>query len=391
MESTSQTCSSCGSIYDIVDGHCQCGYDPSLETATLTYKAHNAISARLDMSVGNEGISYHATTGQTWGLEVEGVKKFIVKAEKKFRLKQKNYGFISKNDLPVSTAFALKQYLLKKIDFKDFVSAFMQNIKTEASLNQKKPSGGAIIFIHYHLDKEEDSLGQMFIIMVDNSDVFKFDENLIPQILPSIDMNSLRQAVLVDLTLFDAIYSKNIGEPYLQFISGKSNSNFFKKAIGCESDLDNKRSVDEARRALKDFSAAMNLPAVDKVNLLNTLDRVMSEARGGKLSTGDIERKLDAELSKHPNAIGKFEQFTLIGKYKIDAFFEPGPKASDSFRKVFLTGDNKDYSCSITVGAIRTKDDPNVIAFYDKSTGTLSIKLSDSDQNMLNDIFHSDN
>lgn len=389
MDNSSLVCNSCGSIYDLADGQCQCGYDPSLDTAILTYKAHNAISARLDMNVGDEGISYHATTGQTWGLEAEDVKKFITKAEKKFRLKQKNYGFISKNELPISTAIALKKYLLKQIDFPGFVAAFMQNIKTEASLNLKKPAGGAIVFIHYHLDKEEDSLGQMFIIMVDNSDVFRFDENLIPQVLPSIDMNALRQAVLLDLTLFDATYPKNSGEPYLQFINGKSNSNFFKKAIGCESDLDNRRSVDETRRALKDFSAAMNLAPLDKVNLLNTLDRVMHEARGNKLSTSDVEKKLDAELSKYPNAVGKFEQFTLIGRYKIDAFFEPGPKASESFKKIVLADDNKDYSCSISVGVISTKDAPDVIAFYDKNTGTLSIKLTDTDQCVLNDIFHS--
>lgn len=394
MESKTVKCVGCGRENDSADGVCVCGYDESLEQEDIVYKPHNAITATLDLVPGAVGTEFKATTGEIWGLDAEDVKSFILQAERKFRLKRKNHGFITKNDLPNSTASALRRYINGTIDFKSFVNAFMQNIKTEAAINKRRPAGGSIIFIHYHTDNEVEGLGRLFIIMVDNSSVFKFNEQLVPEVLPSIDMDALRQAVLTDLTLFDSIYSENNGEPYLQFIAGKSSSNFFKKAIGCEEDLDNNRSVEEADRAVKDFIVHMKLKTVDKMKVLDAVKQLMHEKlkskTNNKISTLDIEVTIDRVLDEQSPAKGKFAKFAAIGEYKINEYFEPSINSEKKFGKVALADEENDYTCSISVNAISTDDTTKAKAIYKKGDGLLVIKLSDPDIVKMDQIFQDD-
>ncbi|MBB6116100.1 nucleoid-associated protein [Rahnella inusitata] len=394
MDSTTpDVCKSCGREidFDTTIASCVCGYDVSLEQESIVYSPHNAITARLDVVSGEHGTTFKATTGEVWGLDVEDVRSFILQAERKFKLKRKSHGFITKNDLANSTATALKSYINARIDFKNFVEYFMHNIKNQAALNGKKPAGGSIVFIHYHTEDETESMGRLFVIMVDNNSVFNFDENLVPKKLPSIDMDALRQAVLVDLTLFDVSYPNNMNETYLQFISGKSNSNFFKKAIGCEEDLDNNRSVEEAEKAVKEFSVHMKLTPIEKVKILDAVKQLMHEKAksktNNKVSLADISKTIDKALSEDSHALNKFTQFALLGEYKIDEFFEPSINSEKKFGKVILSDVDKDYACSISVKAIGTDNDSEAKAIYKKEQGVLIIKLSDIDIEKMNDIF----
>lgn len=382
-------CPSCGREREPADGVCECGYEEALEQESIVYKPHNAITARLDAVQGSS--EFKATTGEIWGLDADDVQAFILQAERKFRLKRKNHGFIQKNEIHSSTASILKRYVNDTLDFKSFVESFMQNIKIEAALNRKKPAGGSIVFIHYHIDNESESMGRLFVIMVDNNSVFKFDDKLVPEKLPSIDMDALRQAVLVDLTLFDASYPTNEVDPYLQFITGKSNSQFFQKAIGCLDDLDNNRSVNEADRAVKDFITHMKLNAVEKMKVLRSVEKLMHDKlkskSNNKLTTRDIERRIDDVLDENSPAKGKFSKFAAIGEYKINEYFEPSRTSESKFGKVELLDDEKDYSCSISIQAISTQESPSAKAVYKRDEGVLVIKLSEHDVIKMDNIF----
>ncbi|BET62848.1 MULTISPECIES: nucleoid-associated protein [Yersinia pseudotuberculosis complex] len=393
VEHAAELCKSCGREIDLEaqTKACDCGYDESLEKEDIVYKAHNAITARLDVVPGIGGLEFKATTGEIWGLDVDDVQSFILQAEKKFKLKRKSHGFITKNELPNSTASVLKKYIKSGIDFKTFVTAFMNNIKTEAALNRRKPSGGSVVFIHYHTDNEVESVGKLFVIMIDNNSVFNFDENLVPKKLPSIDMDALRQAVFVDLTLFDASYPDYASDPYLQFITGKSNSNFFKKAIGCQEDLNNNRSVEESEQAVKDFIVHMKLTPIEKIKVLNSVKQLMHEKlknkTNNKVTISDIENSIDKVLADDSNAKGKFAKFTLLGNYKIDKYFEPSINSEKKFGKIDLSDEEKDYSCSISVSAIGIGNDSEAKAIYKKDGGLLIIKLSEKDIGKMDVIF----
>ncbi|MCA6221966.1 nucleoid-associated protein [Photorhabdus sp. UCH-936] len=139
----------------------------------------------------------------------------------------------------------------------------MKKMKLESNADKSTLVGGALIFIHYKTEEDITGLGRLLILMVDKKGVFDFDRNLVPEQITSIDIDLLRQATMVDLTLFEASYPDNDGESYIGFISGKSKSRFFKRALGCDPKIDNQRSIFEIFRAINDFTTTVELTMVE--------------------------------------------------------------------------------------------------------------------------------
>lgn len=393
MEANVLICPACGRENRVEEGTCECGYDEALEQGVVRYAPQNALTATLDVVQGDSGPRFEANTGEPWTLDVDDVKAFLTQIERKFKLKRKNHSFITKNDLPFSTATLLREYNKDAITFPKFVESFMQNLKNEAALSKTKPAGGAVIFIHYHKDNEEESLGRVFVIMVNNSSVFNFDEGLVPRKLPSIDIDALRQAALIDLTLFDASYPEVNGEPYVQFITGKSSSNFFKVALGCTEELDNNKSIEDVKQALIDFSGHLNLSSIIKIKLLQTFSQLMSEKNKSNtnktITLKELEQVVDKVLPSDSNGKGKFEQFALLGEYKINEYFEPSRVSPNQFEKVTLKDADNEYSCNISVGVISDDVNSDSKVIYDKQEGKLIIRLSETDVSNMNDVFGS--
>lgn len=393
MEANVLICPACSRENRVEDGACECGYDEGLEQSTVRYAPQNALTATLEVVPGDAGPKFVATTGEPWTLDVDDVKAFLEQIERKFKLKRKSHSYIAKNDLPFSTATLIKKYNSNNLEFKKFVESFMDNLKNEAALSKTRPAGGAVIFIHYHKDNEDESLGRIFVIMVNNSNVFNFDDALVPRQLPSIDIDALRQAALVDLTLFDAIYPSSDGEPYVQFITGKSSSNFFKVALGCTEELDNNKSIEDVKRALTDFSVHLKLSPVTKIQLLQTFAQLMSEknksATNKKITLKELEQVIDKVLPVNSAGKGKFEQFALLGEYKINEYFEPSRVSKKQFEKVTLNDSDNEYSCNISVGVISDDITSESKVIYDKKEGKLIIRLSDEDISNMNSVFGS--
>ncbi|WP_430681966.1 nucleoid-associated protein [Klebsiella quasipneumoniae] len=393
MEANVLICPACGRENRVEEGTCECGYDEALEQGVVRYAPQNALTATLDVVQGEAGPKFEANTGLPWTLDVDDVKAFLAQIERKFKLKRKNHSFISKNVLPLSTATLLGKYNKGTITFPKFVESFMGNLKNEAALSKTRPAGGAVIFIHYHKDNEEDSLGRVFVIMVNNNSVFNFDDDLVPRKLPSIDIDALRQAALIDLTLFDTLYPETNGEPYVQFITGKSSSNFFKVALGCTEELDNNKSIEEVKRALLDFSGHMNLSPIIKVRLLQDFSQLMVEKNKSTtnktITLKELEHIVDKVLPEASKAKGKFEQFALLGEYKINEHFEPSRVSQKQFEKVTLKDTENEYSCNISVGVISEDVNSESKVIYNKEEGKLIIRLSESDIKSMNDVFGS--
>lgn len=393
MEANVLICPACGRENRGEDGACVCGYDEALEQGIVKYAPQNALTATLSIVNGDAGPRFEAKTGTPWTLDVEDVKAFISQIERKFKLKRKNHSFIAENQLPFSTAKLLENYNRGAIGFPKLVESFMENLKRQATLNKTRPAGGSVIFIHYHKDNEEESLGRIFVIMVDNSNVFNFDEKLVPRKLPSIDIDALRQAALVDLTLFDASYPDKNGEPYVQFISGKSSSNFFKVALGCTEELDNNKSIESVRSALTDFSNHLSLPTSMRVRLLDSFAKLMAEKNKSTtnktITLKELEYAVDKMLPDTSKGKGKFEQFALLGEYKINEYFEPSRASSGQFEKVQLKDTENDYSCNISVSIISDDINSDSKVIYDKQEERLIIRLSEADKAKMNGVFSS--
>lgn len=219
-------CPKCGNIHDSKE-LCECGYDPELCKGNGKYSAKHALTATLDLVPNNKGSNFISEIGLEWKLDTEDVVQFITRADKKFMGKRKSHGVMKKDLMPLNTPSVFLDYLLGKFDFHGFVNAVMKLMQREANQDRATLVGGNFVFIHYQVDQDQESDGRLLILMVDKKGVFDFDENLIPEKVPSINIDALRQAVLIDLTLFKASYPDNVGEPYLHFISGKSKSEFF--------------------------------------------------------------------------------------------------------------------------------------------------------------------
>ncbi|EJQ9332481.1 nucleoid-associated protein [Salmonella enterica] len=393
MEANVLICPACGRENRVEEGICECGYDEGLEQGIVRYAPQNALTATLDVVQGDAGPKFVANTGAPWTLDVDDVKAFLEQIERKFKLKRKNHSFITKNDLPFSSATLLRNYNSDKITFPKLVESFMNNLKNEAALSKTKPAGGAVIFIHYHKDNEEESSGRIFVIMVNNSNVFNFDDNLVPRKLPSIDIDALRQAALIDLTLFEASYPETDGEPYVQFITGKSSSNFFKAALGCTEELDNNKSIEDVKRALIDFSGHLNLSPITKVKLLQSFSQLMAEKNKSQtnktITLKELEQIVDKALPEDSKGKGKFEQFALLGEYKINEYFEPSRVSQKQFEKVTLKDSDNEYDCNISVGIISDDINSKSKVIYDKQEGKLIIRLSEKDILSMNDVFSS--
>jgi len=378
-EKLNNSCPACGSKIDS-DEPCTCGYDPSLEAEEEIYVPQFALTATLDKVPGVLGPIFKESLGEVWTLDTEDVQLFIKQIEKKFKLKRKLHGVIDENKMPLSAPSSFNKYLRQNIDFKSFVQSIMYRMRNEANNDKSRLSGGAIIFIHYNADNDKESCGRLFIIMVDRKGVFNFDKDLIPEKLPSIDIDSLRQAVLVDLTLFKASYPENNGDPYLHFISGRSSSEFFKRALGCNPKIDNNRSIDETNRAVDDFIKAMDLKHIERVKVKQAVEALMkSKAKDPidrKLTIEDIERCIEKTIPENKNIKGKFVQFADVNEYIIDDFFEPSRFSGSSFGEIKISDAEQEYECIISVEAISEDNSSNAKVIYDRANGQLIIRLS---------------
>lgn len=374
-------CPACGSEVD-AGSLCGCGYDPTLELQQKDYLPQFALTATLERVPADNGPVFVKDQGQPWTLNNDDVQQFIQQIEKKFKLKRKIHGVIEKNTVPLSPPRIFNGYLEKKLSFEEFVDSMMELMKREANEDKSKLTGGAIIFIHYKVEEDIESDGRLFIIMVDRKGVFNFDDDLIPEKLPSIDIDSLRQAVLVDLTLFRASHPENDGEPYLHFINGKSRSEFFKRALGCNPKIDNNRSIQQVHQAIDDFSKNAKLSTFDKVKIRQAVEDLLNkkakDSFDKKVSIEDIEKSINNSLPNNKNVTQNFVSFVNANDYTIDDFFEPSIFSGKNFGEIKITDDEDDYVFKIDIDAISDDESSGKKVFYDRKNGHLIVKLTRS-------------
>ncbi|RAW92483.1 MULTISPECIES: nucleoid-associated protein [unclassified Photorhabdus] len=389
-DESSIECPSCGSKHE-AEEVCSCGYSPELELKDENYIPQFAMTASLEKFIVDKKASFKVTLGTVWDISANDVQSFIKRVERKFKNNRKQHGFISKNELINSTPFQMKSYLNNNTDFESFVSGLMTNVQIEANgENRGRLSGGEVVFIHYKLDNDMDSHGKLFIIMVDKKNVFNFDDELIPTELSSVDMDALRQAAMLDLTLFNKIYPNNDGDPYLQVISGKSSSSFFKRALGCNEKLDNARSIEQLYKAIKDFSKLKKLTPVETAKVLEAtaalMDKKSKDNNDKKISINDIQKIFEDRIEKRKIGSNDFVQFVNINSYLIDDFFEPTIHSGKCFGEVNIISSNKDYNCKFSLNVISDDPNSNSKVFYDRNNGYLRINLSNEDMMILDGV-----
>lgn len=382
-------CPKCGSLHSNTE-LCECGYDPELLKGKDRdkYSAKHALTSTLDLVPSKEGSKFVSETGLEWKLDTDDVVQFIKRADKKFMGKRKSHGVIKKDLMPLNTPSVFLEYLAGNLDFTAFVNSVMKQMRREANEDRATLVGGNFVFIHYQVDQDHESDGRLLILMVDKKGVFDFDKDLIPAKIPSIDIDALRQAVLIDLTLFRASYPNNDGDPYLHFISGKSKSEFFKRALGCDPKVDNNRSIQNISIAFDDFSNNMKINAIDKVKVNKAIETLLREKAKDpidkKVSIEDIADCVAKTLPGRRDIAKKFVQFIDEGEYLIDDFFEPSINSNKEFGQIKIVDEDKDYEITFDIDSISDDKNSGAKIIYNRNDGLITIKLDRTSMDKIN-------
>ncbi|ASB01056.1 nucleoid-associated protein [Proteus mirabilis] len=382
-------CPECGNSHGNTE-LCECGYDPELinNKNRAEYSPKHALTSTLDLVPSNNGPVFASKTGLEWELDSDDVVQFIGQADKKFMRKRKSHGVIKKDLMPLNTPNVFLDYLAGKLNFTSFVNSVMKLMQREANEDRAKLVGGNFVFIHYQVDQDKESDGRLLILMVDKKSAFNFDSNLIPEKIPSINIDALRQAVLIDLTLFKASYPNNDGEPYLHFISGKSKSEFFKRALGCDPKVDNNRSIQNVSIAFDDFSEKMKIKALDKIRVNKAIEDLLREKAKDpidkKISIEDIADCVAKTLPKRRDIAKKFVQFVDQGEYLIDDFFEPSRDSNKEFGQIKIVDEDRDYEITFDIDSISDDKDSGAKIIYNRDDGVITIKLARTSRDQIN-------
>jgi nucleoid-associated protein len=333
----------------------------------------HAIAASLkepDKKIKGELFSY--SLGSKWDIDNEAAIDFIYKIEGKFSRKNKLHGYI----IEEADGFAdkLKEYISDSDEFIKLANLVMAALRDTASDSSSSEKGGNVVLIHYRLrnDESTDNLGRLLIVMVDKKGVFDFDNDLQPKKFLSIDVSALRQAAFFDLTLFDTMYPSMVGDPYLKFIQGKSTSGFFKIALGCSANVDDKKTVDEIIAAVMNFSTSINLDIATKNQVQQSVRDFMAKRAelGKSIRLDEIESEINVCLPVNSKGRGKFSEFVNVGGYKINSYFEPTKSIMLYSGNVTIKG-GSNYTCKIKKSSIG------------KEGSNKPVKLSDDGKNFI--------
>ncbi|EGQ8045705.1 nucleoid-associated protein [Vibrio parahaemolyticus] len=343
----------------------------------------NAIAAEVSKQDGRFDYEF----GDVWDRDNEHALNFVQEIETKFRRKTKTYGFLSvdtgRNSIPtILTNFNADTDGV----FEDTTRSMMERLKS--SLNEESRGNtqvGHMVFIHYCNEGEEEDLGRLLVVMVDKKDVFDFGAGLVPTRFKSIDVDTLRQAVLYDLTLFDSVYPDQIEEhqdkAYLRFISGRSKGQFFQEALGTKDMIDNTVSVSSVFDAIEQFGKGLNLRTAHIRKLQDEVELLIADKKGKQVSVNSVAKKVISSLPDGNDEVSveDFVSFINENDYKISEIFDV--TRGQLQKATNIEGQKgQDYFYRIKRSALGTVEDVEKSIRYDAGTRMIYIEVQDEEQ-----------
>lgn len=377
-------CKECGITYsDKLIACPECNEDAENEDASPSLRAIAAITGAFAFDADKSKLS--ATLGDLWPIRDEVCFALINAVEKKFKRKNKFHSYYDYSDSPRSLPARLENYISENIDFEALAGDILTRLVNEANESSGNKSRiGNVVFMHYK-GPDEDDLGRFLIILVNKKDGFDFDANLIPKDSKHINLDALRQAALVDLTLFDVEYKPGIlQKSYLRFIKGSSQDEFFKKAISCVVKADNGESVQQLFKALADFQEEHKLPdsfynrASEK--LTDKLER--SAKLKSEVSLVELSAAVDLFLDERPELKGAFNTFVNIREYPVNHYIEPTRQSVENEKWIELQAQDSSFKAKISrrnIGAAGSGAEVE----YDTDNHKLTFNIASADSRAL--------
>jgi len=342
-----------------------------------------AITASLERDPELQGKPFKYLMGAVWNLKNKAAIDFIEQIEKKFRKKNKFHSYFS--GLPSNqTPQNLQKYIDSDLPFHDLAQAEMRLLVSFANEAERASlSGGNLVFIHYKTPGDEEDHGRLMVVMVDKKGAFEFDEeSLEPKRLQPIDTDALRQAAMFDLTLFSAIYPEKTGAAYLHFIEGRSKSEFFKSALGCDSAVSNKQSVANLFEAIKQFSSYNSLKIGIQEKITEKVYEHIEKNIGKQVALGDIQHIIDKQLPDGHMAVGQFSEYANENGYQVNSVFEATRHSLNKGVSIQIKDYQNNYSVSVKSKSISYSGGDKPVT-VDEDLTYIMIPLSPEDRDNI--------
>lgn len=345
----------------------------------------NAVVAEIKKTDGIFNFEF----GSQWSADNEHALNFVVEVEQKFGRKTKTYGFLNVDRAPASIPSILTRFNEDDDDsFSEATTRMMNRLKSSLNTDGRgNTTVGHVVFIHYGDENQQDDLGRLLVVMVDKKDVFDFGAGLVPTQFKSIDVDTLRQAVTYDLTLFNSVYPEHVAErqeeAYLQFIKGRSAGQFFQEAFGTDKIVSSTVSMNSIFEAVVDFCDKLDIPDVFVPKVHNEIELLVAAKKHKEISVASIARKVVSALPEgcceEELTTEIFIDFLNEGNYQVSEVFDI---TRGELEKVTSIEGKKglDYYYKVKKSAVGSITDDEKSVRYNPTTKVLSIEIEDEDE-----------
>lgn len=343
-----------------------------------------AIGGHLERKQAGKESFFDKDIGAMWNTQDEVAVDFVKQVEAKFARKNKlhNYFREAADGEVLTLPSILQSFDGTGAGFSEFVNAVFNGLVDFANKRAGTSLSDAyVVVVHYQTQGDDQDRGRVLVVMLDRKSVFNFNDNYEPTNRDSIDIDALKQAASVDVTLFQSLFPNQDGDAYLEFITGNQSSDFFKSALECGDSISNVDSVKGIYKALEGFSDEYDFG----VALYSKVEKHVREKlnefadRKASVSIGYLQGWVDECLDeKHP-ARSSFGEYVNLSEHKVNEWTEPTPNSVDKASSFIIQDANKAYYCKVsksTVGEYGSKKKVTVT----KDKRHLMIPLSDAER-----------
>lgn len=368
-------CVDCGFNYDVSLDSC-----PKCEDrADEPLHAISAVTSRFTSEKGSEELKIDI--GKDWPLATNKIcLDFISSIEGKFTSKTRFHSFLSEDNSKDSVPYKLQEYMKGNLTFRELVAFYLESLRENAvKAGTRLVTGGNIVFMHYK-SHEEDDEGKFFAVMVSEKSGFDFDPlTQVPRSTEHVNLERLKQAARVDLTLFDEVYPEE--SHYLQFIEGTAKSEFFKISFGCSANnVDNAESINQIRKAVTEFSKKNRLGPNFSRKASEAVEKEITQAAKSKraISLQHIVSVVESEIPAKSGAKGLFGEHLKNESYRINPYVQPTLNMAEQGNWVMVETAGNSFSGKIQKDKVKKRghgDDTSVE--FDGQSNSLIVKITD--------------
>lgn len=351
---------------------------------------HNAVGAQIKRQGKGANSYFSYSLGVEWNVSEDVAVNFVRQIESKFVNKLKLYNFFKKPDSGKELVLADK---LKALESDNGFLKLAVHIldKLESSATAKSATSLAdsyVVITHYSTDKDVDDSGRLLVVLLDSKSGFNFNEEYEPKSRVIINVDSLKQAAMIDVTLFEEVYPALEGESYLHFIQGNQSSNFFKEALECGQSIANKESISAMFNAIDDFSDSLDLSIGERDKIYNKVEKKLFEYAKSRKSKAVhlsyVQSWIDEILSDDHKGKGKFSEYVSLNGYQVNEWTEPSRSSIYKASTFTIQDEKKSYTCVVSKSAIGPYGSGKKVKL-DKGGNHIMIPLSEEDkQDILN-------